>query len=331
MATSRFEREIVRYALKEANRDSFSSLLREILPSYTRWSWGEDGPFRRHFNAWQESGFNLTPNHYYSPIPDVGAIEGTLERETGLRGVDMRADDQVAFVRTVAERYQSELDFPESPTAQPHDYHFNNGAFERVDAELLHCLVRYLQPQRVVEVGSGYSTLVTAAACDRNRRDGAPACEFIAVEPYPRPFLEGSVPGLTQLVKKPLEEMGFEPFEALRANDILFIDSTHVLKTGSDVAYLFLEILPRLHPGVYVHVHDIFLPAGYPQQWIKDEHVFWNEQYLLQSFLAFNSSFSVVAAAGYLHLKHPDVLTAAFPGYSADRHLPGSFWFFRSS
>lgn len=330
MAGSRFERAIVRYALKESNRDSFALLLREILPWYTRWSWGEDGTFRRHFNAWQESGFNLSPNHYYSPIPDVRSVENALDRESHLAGVDMRPAEQLAFLREVSEQCQGELEFPESPMEQPHQFHFNNGAFERVDAELLHCIIRFCKPRRILEVGSGYSTLVAAAACELNRRDALPPCRFTAIEPNPRPFLDGAVPGLSELVKLRLEDVGVERFLELDENDILFIDSTHVLKTGSDVAYLFLEILPRLRRGVYVHVHDIFLPADYPKHWIRDEHVFWNEQYLLQAFLAFNSSFSVISAAGFLHSRHSESLATAFPGYSPSQHRPGSFWMRRS-
>jgi hypothetical protein len=112
---------------------------------------------------------------------------------------------------------------------------------------------------------------------------------------------------------------------ALGENDILFIDSTHVLRIGSDVQYEFLEVLPRLRPGVYVHIHDIFMPAEYPEAWVRREHRFWTEQYLLQAFLCYNGAFEVIWAGSYMHLKHPDELAAAFASYGPGRH-PGSFW-----
>lgn len=330
MARGWFEKAIVRYALKESNRNRFAKLLEEILPTYTRWSWGDDGTFRRYFNSWQQSGFNLSPNHYYSPIPDVHAIASELNRESDLTGIDLRVHAQLDLLRDSSRRFHEELTFPVAPTSIPFEFHFNNGAFERVDAELLHCLVRRAKPKRFIEVGSGYSTLVAAAACELNREESGNPCTLTAIEPNPRPFLEGPVPGLSRLVESPVKEVPKSLFEELDENDILFVDSTHVLKTGSDVAYLFLDVIPALPPGVLVHVHDVFLPAEYPRRWIEDEHVFWNEQYLLQAFLAFNTAFSVVAAAGYLHRKHPDALASAFPGYSRDRDQPGSFWFSRS-
>lgn len=331
MAWSRFERAVIRYAQKKANHNRFAELLREILPTYSDWGWGREGPYRRHFNAWQECGFNLTPNHYYSPIPDVKSIAPLLDRRSELVGLDVKLDDQLRFIRDICPRYREEYCFPDKAGDDPHRFHFGNGAFERVDAELLHCFVRHQRPRRLIEIGSGYSTLVAAAACDLNRGEGLPSCEMSAIEPNPRPFLEGSVPGLSELIKEPLSAVDPSLFGELARDDILFIDSTHVLKTGSDVALLFLDVIPRLQPGVTVHIHDVFLPAEYPRHWIEDEHVFWNEQYLLQAFLAFNREFSIAAAAGYLHCNHPDALRNAFPGYDPHRDTPGSFWFRRTS
>jgi len=114
-------------------------------------------------------------------------------------------------------------------------------------------------------------------------------------------------------------------FGKLKENDILFIDSSHVLKIGSDVQYEYLDILPRLSKGVIVHVHDIFLPAEYPKEWVLKDYIFWTEQYLLQAFLAFNDSFEVLWAGHYMHLKYPNKLEDAF-SYKRDERLPGSFW-----
>lgn len=315
------------FASDPANADRFAELLRRVLPPYLRWAWGEETPVRRHFAAWQSSGFNLLPNHHYVPIPDLARLAQHPTQPSQLVGLDLAEEAQLALLREVFPRYRSEFEgFAQTlADAAPGQYYLENPAFKEVDAHALHALVRHHRPARIVEVGSGYSTLCTAAACLRNRAEGHP-CEFVSVEPYPNDLFKDPIHGLDELVAKPLEEIGFGLFEALEANDVLFIDSTHVLSTGSDVARLYLEILPRLRPGVLVHIHDIFLPADYPRDWLTEEQIFWNEQYLLQAFLAFNSSFEVVFAAHFLHLRHPDLLAAAVPGYDPQRSAPGSFW-----
>jgi hypothetical protein len=117
----------------------------------------------------------------------------------------------------------------------------------------------------------------------------------------------------------------------LEATDILFIDSSHVVATGGDVCVEFLEIIPRLRPGVVVHVHDIFLPGEYPRAFLLDQHYFWTEQYLLHAFLSFNTTYSVLWAAAYMSLKHPAELKKAFASYEPGRVRPGSFWIQRLS
>src|SRR5262249_46442361 len=109
-------------------------------------------------------------------------------------------------------------------------------------------------------------------------------------------------------------------------NDILFIDSSHVFRVDSDVRFLFLEVLPRLNPGVLIHIHDIFLPYDYPRDWIVKEHRFWNEQYLLHAFLLFNRAFEVLWAGSYMHTRHSDKLKRAFASYDPASVWPGSFW-----
>jgi len=325
-----FERAIVHYALQPENADRFARLLEVILPHYTRWEWGRDSILRRHFNKWQEAGFNLLPNHYYVPVPDIASLDAAMKRESLLLGVEVHESTQLGLLRDACEPFRQEYAaLPEGPTPEPHQFHFNNGTFEHGDAELLYSLVRHRKPRRMIEVGSGYSTLLAAAACERNRLEDGIECELEAVEPFPFAVLEGGIPGLTRLLKKPLEELDPRHFEKLDAGDILFLDSTHVLKTGSDVQILYLEVLPRLRPGVLVHVHDIFLPFEYPRDWLMKEHVFWNEQYILQAFLSFNRSFRVVFSGQLMHQRHPQALAEVFPGYDAEANNPGSFWFER--
>jgi len=182
-----------------------------------------------------------------------------------------------------------------------------------------YCMVRHFQPQLVIEVGSGFSSLVLADAAASNGR--AP---LICVEPFPRDFLRKGFPGLETLIEKDVQQIDLEFFSQLQSGDILFIDSSHTVKIGSDVNYLFLEVLPRLKPGVIVHVHDIFLPFDYRRHWVLDEFRFWTEQYLLQAFLTCNAQFEVLLANYYLSRYYEEDLQAVFP--DLDSWIGGSFW-----
>jgi hypothetical protein len=281
---------------------------------------------RRTFGLWERLGIHITPNHYFQPIPDTRRLSPELWRRTSeLVGVDMNESAQLALVAGLAERYGREWTFPSAKTSIPWQYHFNNVAFEAVDAEMLYALIRAFRPRRVLEIGSGYSSCVMAQAVRANAAEGVP-CEYVAIEPYPNAVLRGGIPGLSRLRDEELQRIPLAELIDLDENDILFIDSTHVLRIGSDVQYEFLEILPRLRKGVLVHVHDVFLPAEYPREWVMRERRFWNEQYLLQAFLAFNEAFEVVWAGSYMHMRHPDILERTFRSYRRDRCWPGSFW-----
>jgi len=160
-------------------------------------------------------------------------------------------------------------------------------------------MVRYFKPRLIIEVGSGFSSLVMGRAAAKN--GNAP---LVCVEPFPREFLRERFPGLQTLVERNVEQIDLEFFSQLRSGDILFIDTSHTVRIGGDVNYLFLEVLPRLNPGVIVHVHDIFLPFEYRRDWVLDEFRFWTEQYLLQAFLTFNSEFEVLLANYFLTHYH---------------------------
>jgi hypothetical protein len=282
---------------------------------------------RNYFRLWEEYGFHITPNHFYQPIPDVSQLKETLwERPDDLAGIDMNDDGQLSLLDQVCAQYKSEYDrFPDHPTSTPYEYYFNQPMFRSVDAEILYCIIRHFKPARIVEIGSGFSTLVAATACRKNREEGR-VTELTCVEPYPNDLLRRGVPGLAKLIATKLEDVDVTLFTSLAANDILFIDSSHVLRIGNDVYYEYLHILPRMAPGVFVHVHDIFLPFEYPRQWVMDEYRFWTEQYLLQAFLMYNSAFKVVWAGSYMRHKHHNKLHGVFRSYDPETVLPGSFW-----
>ncbi|MCP3137655.1 class I SAM-dependent methyltransferase [Pyxidicoccus xibeiensis] len=283
----------------------------------------------RMFQVFERSGYHVTPNHFYQPIPDTGSLPESLwGARSEMVGVDLRASSQLELLERISAKYRDEYTaFPRGPTGAPHEYHLDNSAFGTVDAELLYCLVRELRPRRLFEIGSGWSTRLAAQACRMNASQGAPACELVAFEPYPSDVLRAGFPGLTRLEPVKAQDIPLSEVARLEENDILFIDSSHVLKVGSDVQVEFLELLPRLKKGVVVHIHDIFLPAEYPRDWVLEHRRFWTEQYLLQAFLSFNDSFEVLWGSSFMHLTQPERLRQAFPSYrGAPVDWPGSFW-----
>jgi predicted O-methyltransferase YrrM len=257
--------------------------------------------------------------HYYSPLADPAElvveprrsqIWSTPSRATP--GVDWRADAQVALCCDVF-AHQTRLELRGAASDDPTEYFAQNGQYPPLDAWALEAMLQRQSPRRVIEVGSGFSSLVTARV-NRELCDGG--IHFTCIEPYPRQFLLDGVPGITDLIVAKVQDVPLDTFDQLGDGDILFIDTSHTVKTGGDVTWIFHEIIPRLAPGVLVHVHDVFLPGDYPESWVR-EGWGWNETYLMHSFLAFNSEFEVELGIRYMAESHRDALTAAFPGWLA--------------
>ena len=286
------------------------------------------------FQTWEQHGWHLTANHFYSVVPDTRELADALwQRESELPGIDMRDEHQLAFLEDAVARFGDELAaLPRRQADADGGYFVDNGAFESVDAEVLYSMIRGSKPKRVLEIGSGWSTLLSMRALEANRADGADqAARLTAIEPYPYPFVRDAVaarPDYAEMLDEQVQGLPLDMFCSLGEGDILFIDSSHVLRIGSDVQYEFLEILPRLRPGVLVHVHDIFLPGEYPRDWVLGpEHRFWNEQYLLQAYLIGNARTEVVWGSSWMHRRHPEALEKAFGSYDRGTRFPGSFWF----
>lgn len=281
--------------------------------------------FRFVFRVFQSLGFHIVRNHFYAPVPDTRRLDPELwTKHSELVGIEMNADHQLNLMNEVFPKYIGECEFSQhKKTTLPYEFVFGNDFFEAVDAEVLHSFVRHFKPKKVVEIGSGWSTFVSARAALMNiEKDDSPTDVF-CIEPYPNAVLSSGVPGVTELIRKPVEQLDLTFFQSLQENDILFIDSSHVLKTGSDVAYEYLEILPRLEAGVFIHIHDIFLPANYPREWIVEQHFFWTEQYLLQAFLTFNNCFEVVWGGSYMAITEGEELAKTFPSWkNSYRSLP---------
>lgn len=268
------------------------------------------GKFREFFLEWERRGFHVTPVHFYQPLPEIRALPETLwTQRSELAGVDMNDAAQLDLLRHQFPRFRHEYErFPTQPVDAETRFYLTNGLFDGTDALIAYCMMRHFQPRLIIEVGSGFSSLLVREAIASGSHS-----KLLCIEPSPRDFLRHEFPGADALVEKNVQDVDLAFFSQLQAGDILFIDSSHTAKIGGDVNYLFLEVLPRLKPGVIVHVHDISFPFDYRRKWVVEELRFWNEQYLLQAFLAFNSEFEVLMANNYLAHYHMDELKAVFP------------------
>jgi len=271
---------------------------------------------RRLFSILEHIGVHLTLNHFYQPIPDTRMIDDKLlSRRSQLVGINMNEPKQNELLNQFV-KYKKEYDLlPRNKAEKPWQYYVNNPNFGPVDAEVLYCMIRSFKPKKVIEIGCGYSTYLSALAILKNGDENGCRADLIAIEPYANKVLKAGFPGLTRLIQKKVQDIDLMEYEALSENDILFIDSSHVLKIGSDVQHAYLEILPRLNKGVIVHIHDVFFPCEYPKNWVLQMHRFWNEQYLVQAFLAFNKAFEIEWCGSYMHLMHSDKLEEAFSSY----------------
>lgn len=272
---------------------------------------------------------SFPPGHFYSPIVDPDDLEERTDAlwpsDPDAIGIDFRPLEHQRILTEVFPKFIGDYRYPdlESQTAAEHEFYTGNSQFAWLDSRALFVLLRELRPKRVIEVGSGFSSLLMA---DVNRRWFDSGIQLECIEPYPRPFLERGVPGITRLVKERVERLDLALFGELGAGDILFIDSSHVAKTGSDVNYLFFEVLPRLKAGVRIHVHDIFLPADYPRHWAIDLNRSWNEQYVLRALLSYSTAYRVMFGCNYAFLRHRGLVAKALGVPIEHAYSGASFW-----
>ena len=266
------------------------------------------------FQAVQNTlGVSIVPSHFYFPVPPLRSFQRKdWNACRPCTALDFRFEDQAYRLSAEFLPFAAEWTFPERASGDQPAFHFNNGFFERVDAEIAWSLVRHHCPRRIIEIGSGNTTLLLSSALRKNAESGRDG-ELISIEPHPAPYLREGLAGLTQLIEKPVQQIPLDLFRTLRAHDILFIDSSHVVSMDSDVLYECLRILPVLAPGVLIHFHDIFTPLDYPRSFVMTNLCFWGEQYLLEAFLAFNRSFRVVWSSSAMQQFRRIVLRRAFP------------------
>lgn len=264
-------------------------------------------------------------DHYNEPLFNDTHLKKLLREKRDLPGIDFRHEEQLSFLEGLT--YQKDFDMflgKQKSINSNIRFILENDSFESGDAEFLFNLVRHLKPARVIEIGCGASTKLISAALDLNSSEIGKRGAHICIEPYKQPWLT-SFKNI-ELLRQKVEEVNIKLFTSLDSNDLLFIDSSHIIRPQGDVLYEYLEIVPKLKKGVFVHVHDIFTPHDYLETWIKNNVFFWNEQYLLEALLSKNSSYEIVAALNYLKHEEYDALKKVCP-YLDDSREPGSFYF----
>jgi hypothetical protein len=270
-------------------------------------------------------GFELVLSTYDSPIPSLSELPPAyFETPSQMRAIDFDVSRQMEFVeRELASHCRGFAPPRSARDAGPHSFYLSNGTYESVDAELLYAMVRRFNPSRIIELGSGYSTLIIREALQQG--DGPAADDVLQTyDPYPSDLL----PSEAVVTPQRAQDVPEQRLAELDDGDILFVDTSHTVKEGSDVNRIVLDLLPILRPGVIVHFHDIFLPYPYPRGHLEGAH-FWAEQYLLQAFLAGNPAWEVLAAAYALARSYPDRLAACVPSFGPGVN-PGAFWIRRS-
>jgi hypothetical protein len=248
---------------------------------------------RGELTTWR-AGQNYPPGHYYSPIPDKADVQGISQRsgnrdKDAVSGIELNWNQQEKLFTELAQYYK-QLPFGATKDERgEHRYYFENGFYSWCDGIILYGLLRHLQPARIIEVGSGFSSCLTLDVNDL--------------------FLGGR---LNCTFEQRVQEVDRDVFSQLQQNDILFIDSSHVGKAASDVNFLFFDVLPNLNPGVWIHIHDVFYPFEYPEEWISAGRS-WNEAYMLRCLLMFSSGFEVCLWGDALCARRSDLVQSLMP------------------
>ena len=266
-------------------------------------------------------------DHYYEPMFNTKHLRRSLREDRFLPAIDFNVKEQLDLLNKFC--FNDELlSFPRKKNNEL-EFSYNYGAYPSGDSECLYSMIRLFKPKRIIEIGCGSSTLMALNAIKANRKnDPKYFCEYTCIEPYETPWLEKT--GL-KVIRKKVEEVSLNIFKLLQYNDILFIDSSHIIRPQGDVLYVLLEILPTLNCAVLIHFHDICTPKDYFDEWIYEDCYFWNEQYILEAFLSFNKKFKIILATNYLFNHHYEEFIQKCPILKLDREgnpkrEVGSFW-----
>ena len=276
---------------------------------------------------WDKAGLLPVPYQYYQPVVRASEV-APWGIEDPLTGIDFRVPEQLELLGKLAAYGGEVLSLPHHRSPSEPDLYLDveHGAFLSGDIETLYAMIRHFAPRTVIEIGCGSSTRVVELALRRNLECGKPG-RHVCIEPFEAPWLERLE---IEVIRERVQTIEPDIFSNLSAGDVLFIDTSHVIRHGGDVKHIYLNLVPSLQQGVLVHAHDIFLPCDYLSEWLSRDKRFWTEQYLLQAFLAFNSQFQIILAANYLSRHHREEFRSACPLFARDHdRQPGSFWFRR--
>jgi hypothetical protein len=243
------------------------------------------------------------PNgHYYSPIIDVDNIrereENIWNEKKEIKDISLNTEAQIELLQKLI-MFRDSINFP-TIKEEGYRYFFNNDYFSYTDGIILHLFLLYFRPKKVIEIGSGFSS---ALMLDTNDFHLENSIDLTFIEPYPdrlRSLFLNDENKTCKLLECKVQDVGMEVYQQLENSDILFIDSSHVCKTDSDLNHIFFEIMPTLKPGVIIHFHDIFYPFEYPKEWVLAGKN-WNEIYFLRAFLMNNSNYEIIFFNDYLH------------------------------
>ena len=265
-------------------------------------------------NECMDKGCLPVLTHFHQPIPDLKDLErrGVWDKVSGLKGIEWNLSKFMDNLRQILV-YAKECNFHLTETNDSTEFFIKNNAFGYCDAVILYSIIRKNKPKNLIEVGSGMSSRVIASALRANYVEGS-YTEYTIIDPYCQIDLN-LYPKGTMLLKQQVETTDISLFTKLKENDILFIDSSHVCKIGSDVNFEILEVLPVLNKGVYVHFHDIVMPYEYPKSFATNPEfrMFWTEDYLLQAFLAFNRKYEVIFPSCHVLRTHANEASKLFP------------------
>src|SRR6266496_602235 len=286
----------------------------------------------RNSDIWLKRGFLPMNIHFYSPVPDIPDLEARQiwERKSELSGINFHPEKQVQFLHQLGQEYGNECSWPLHPAGKETEFYLKNNSFSYGCASALHTIIRHFKPQHFIEIGSGHSSKVISHALEKNKQeDPSYNPKYIIIDPYPGEMIS-KLPMVSERIKDKVECVDPKIFESLGNQDIVFVDSSHTVKTGGDVNFVILDVLPRLKSGVLVHFQDINLPYEYPKVYFTNPQfrMFWTEAYLLQAFLACNSQFEILLAMNYLQTDHMDEFRKAFAPFKLEENWAnsGSFW-----
>ena len=291
-------------------------LLKENLLEFIKYNPGNPVCFFLNFSP---------PGHFYSPLPDIRAIRSAkpqiFKDDAECKEIFLNEGKNLSLFEEFKE-YYGEMPFAPEKKAGLR-YYFNNSFFSYGDGVVLYSMLRHFKPRRVVEIGSGFSS---ALMLDVSEKFLNGTVEFTFIEPYPERLKEiaGQSPAKCKLIQDFVQSVDMSVFRALEKGDILFIDSSHVGKIGSDVLHILFNILPEIKEGVIIHIHDIFWPFEYPEKWIENGRA-WNEVYLLRAFLACNRDYEILFFNSYFENRHADKIQRHMPLMSRRSADPYNF------